>query len=199
MISLLLFDKVAKAKATSTIYYEIAVVPKTYGHKSNLYGSKSAYEISKDLSKYSRIPNLSDEGERSKEREDEESRPSHMKKQILFKSFIDMMGESAMIPWFREVEKIVKIRKTFRDRTYITTVIVIINSRGEVVKVVIDATSGDIQLDLAVKNAFLGQVYTRPPRDLIDKDGFGRVKWIFEMYLDVDLTRKGKFRLYRRE
>lgn len=122
-----------------------------------------------------------------------------MKKQVLFKSFIDMMGESAMIPWFREVEKVVKARKTFRDRTYVTAVIVIINKQGEVVKVVIDATSGDTQMDLAVKNAFLGQVYTRPPKDLIDKDGFGRVKWIFEMYLDVDLTKKGQFRIYRRE
>lgn len=198
LIGLLLYEK-----SNKTIVYNINVTyqntPYYPAKNSNLFGTKSAYQLSKETNKGGDLPSLSDSAEITKERQDEESRPSHLKKEVLFKSYVDNIGESAIIPWFREVEKIVKIRKKFKDRTFITTVIVIINKIGEVVKVVIEASSGDTQLDLAVKNAFLGQKYARPPKDLIDKDGFGRIRWTFDMYLDVDLTKKGKFRIYRRE
>ncbi len=145
------------------------------------------------------MPNLSDTAEVEKEAQDEANRPSHMKKDVLFKSYIDMMGESAVLPWFKEVEKVVRQKKIYFDRTFETTVIVVINSAGRVVKVVLAKSSGDSLLDIAVRQAFLRQAYPRAPAGLIDSDGFGRVKWVFEMYLNVDLRKKGKFRIYRRD
>lgn len=166
-----------------------------------LFSVKSAYEVFKDKENgHTGNPtHLSDVEEIERELADDEARPAHQKKDVLFKSYVDMMGESAVLPWFSEVEKIVRLRKVFFDRTFETTVIVIINAEGQVVRVVTAKTSGDPMLDVAVKQAFLGQAYPRPPKDLIDTDGFGRVKWVFEMYLNLDLRKKGKFRISRRD
>ena len=198
-------------KATqSRTYYEIELTDPSNksgfwantGKKiRNLFAKKSAYDLFKNLDRdvAGDLPALSDTAEVEREMKDDAARPSHMKKQVLYKSYIDMIGESAMVPWFREVEKVVRVRRAFHDRTFETTVIVVINAKGEVVKVVVANPSGDELMDAAVKQAFVGQAYPRPPKSLIDKDGFGRIKWAFEMYLNLDLAKKGKFRISRRD
>ena len=165
-----------------------------------LLGSKSAYETYKTKSENHNgdFPTLSDQEEINKEYNDEESRPAYMKKDVLFKNYIDMTGERAIIPWFNSVEKIAYMKKSVHDRTFITTVIVIINRQGKVVKVVTAKSSGDTMMDVAVKNGFMGQEYGPPPKSLIDPDGFGRIKWVFEMHLDFDMKKnKGKISIRR--
>jgi hypothetical protein len=192
------------------VYYEIEVTDPSNksgfwantGKKiRSFFAKKTAYELFKNLDRdlAGDRPALSDKAEVEKEVADDAARPSHMKKQVLYKNYIDMVGESAMIPWFREVEKVVRLRRAFHDRTFETTAIVVLNKSGEVVKVVIARSSGDELMDAAVKQAFVGQAYPRPPKSLIDKDGFGRIKWAFEMYLNLDLAKKGKFRISRRD
>lgn len=102
------------------------------------------------------------------------------KKEHRFYSYFERVKRQVEPPWAKTI--IAHIGKQKLYSKYRTIILAIFDKEGNVVKVLLVESSGRDGFDQIAMRSMLGQVIPNPPKDLIDKDGYGRILW----YLNVN-------------
>lgn len=102
------------------------------------------------------------------------------KKEHKFYSYFERVKKQVEPSWARTIISHVGKQKLYTK--YRTIILAIFDKDGNVVKVLLVESSGRDDFDQIAIRSMLGQVIPNPPKDLIDKDGYGRILW----YLNVN-------------
>lgn len=122
--------------------------------------------------------NTEKEAERGKGEAKEEN--PLQRKENIYKNYFDRIRQEIEPPWRKKVASYFK--KTRPSKTLTSIIVVIIDTSGKVVKIILAESCGISELDRYAIEAFQGKMFPNPPKGLIDEDGYGRIPWSFVIY-----------------
>jgi protein TonB len=106
-------------------------------------------------------------------------------KEFVFYSYFERVRrqlDQAWQPMVRaNIEKIVRTgRRLASDSDYVTRTLVVLNLKGDIVKIQVLEESGTMDLDQAAVNALnRAGPYPNPPKGLVDEMGLVKIRWDF--------------------
>lgn len=113
--------------------------------------------------------------------EDEISNTNLMqRKDFVFSSYLNQIKIAVEPGWIKTVREYNK-RNKIPGNIKATVVWMIIDSSGTVIEVIVVRMGGDSFLDNLAVSSIKGLVFPNPPKDLLDKDGFGRLLWTYRI------------------
>jgi hypothetical protein len=106
------------------------------------------------------------------------------KKEHKFYSYYERIRQDVEPLWASGVQDLVVTNRRQRTKWRIsggrvTTIVVMVDKSGKVLRVLLVKPSGDSRLDALSILLMRSRRYPNPPKDLIENDGLGRLVWYF--------------------
>lgn len=104
--------------------------------------------------------------------------------ELLYDSFLRRIKTSIDPEWRSKVRELLKKNKITRlSNIKPTVVLMVINKNGEVVVVELLQSSGYKFLDDLAIEVIKNRTFPNPPKNLLDSDGFGRIRWTYRIFI----------------
>lgn len=107
-----------------------------------------------------------------------------------FYSFYQRVNEQVRIRWVQNIEKHINQmklgnpEKKFKSREWISKLVIILNTKGEIINSYIENSSGENKWDMAAVQAFqTAAPFVNPPAEMAAQDGLIRLSYLFSLRL----------------